>query len=488
MQSIFNMDEIIKQVNTIDPASNQNKYSLDDIGNGILYYDLFGNFLRYNVTAKNWMYYDGAAWRMDAGNVKAKTAAEILAKALYLYAVNSGKEYRKHVSALGSINTRDRMITDASKHGAISSEQLDKEIRFLNLQNGTLDLESMDFLTHDGERLLSKVAGVDYVPGARSDVWERFLDEIMQGNEEKIYYLKCSFGYMLTGRANEDCLIIFFGSTTRNGKSTMLRTIGGVMGDYGVILPPDALAARQRNADAPSENIADLRGARFVHIEEPSRQMAFDAGLLKQLTGGTRIKTRRLRENNMEFDTTFTAFMSANYLPRVDDMTLFTSDRLRVVSFDRHFEPAEQDKDLRERLSAPDVKSAILNWMLDGLREYREHGLVAPDCITHATSDYMKASDKLASFVNDELVKDAAQVITAKDIYIRYSEWCRGGGYMAENKSHFLDTLRRRGFLSNTGTVNGKTLYNVVRGYRLRDYGEEIPVNVPDDDLSEIPF
>lgn len=52
-----------------------------------------------------------------------------------------------------------------------------------------------------------------------------------------------------------------------------------------------------------------------------------------------------------------------------------------MVSFDRHFEPHEQDKHLKDKLRRKEDLSGILNWCLEGLRLYRKDGLKAPEAV-----------------------------------------------------------------------------------------------------------
>ncbi|RZI00287.1 DNA primase, partial [Staphylococcus aureus] len=62
---IFIMDDAVK------PVKKDKRYSYDDTGNAERLKDKFGSFIRYNYTAKNWMYYDGKRWKNDdAGKMK----------------------------------------------------------------------------------------------------------------------------------------------------------------------------------------------------------------------------------------------------------------------------------------------------------------------------------------------------------------------------------------------------------------------------------
>jgi hypothetical protein len=53
-------------------------------------------------------------------------------------------------------------------------KELDSDPWLLNVENGTLDLRSGELREHHGEDLMTKLAPVCYVSGARAPVWKPF--------------------------------------------------------------------------------------------------------------------------------------------------------------------------------------------------------------------------------------------------------------------------------------------------------------------------
>ena len=57
--------------------------------------------------------------------------------------------------------------------------------------------------------LLSKICNVSYAPDAICPEWNKFLEQIMQGDKEKIQYLQKIAGLSLTGNTEEEtCFIL----------------------------------------------------------------------------------------------------------------------------------------------------------------------------------------------------------------------------------------------------------------------------------------
>lgn len=447
------------------------RYETSDKGFGRLFADVFKDRHRYNPSRKDFMRYDGKRWIDDIEGLSARASAKVLSDALVRYAVNVDTEgkYLKAVAALCNIRNRNNMLQDSKDVYFFSNEQLDVNDYLLNVQNGTLDLSGNEpvFLSHSPDMLLSKICNAEYDPAADCREWKKFLLEIMQDDKEKISYLQKIAGLSLTGNTEQETCFILYGSTTRNGKSTFCETLIHLLGDYAVTMKPESLAVRQ-NLDSrqASGDIARLAGCRFCNASEPPKRMLFDTALLKSLLGRDSITARHLYQRETTFIPKFKLVVNTNFLPTITDDTVFSSGRINVISFDRHFEPQEQDKDLKNRLRDKSEVSGILNWCIEGLQLYHKEGLKPPAAVQTATDTYRTDSDKVGNFINECLAKTGRNS-KAKDVYEAYTKWCDDNGYGCENKGNFFAELKAKGLFMNSGTVEGKTVRNIVKGYTV---------------------
>lgn len=446
-------------------------YETSDKGFGRLFATVFKDKHRYNPSRKDFMLFDGKKWVDDTEGLSARASAKDLSDALVRYAVNVDTEgkYLKAVAPLCNIRNRNNMLQDSRDVFFFTNEELDKDDYLLNLQNGTLDLSENEprFIEHSSDLLLSKICNVEYQPGATCKEWEKFLLEIMQGDTEKIQYLQKIAGLSLTGNTQEETCFVLYGSTTRNGKSTFCETLIHLLGDYALTMKPETLAVKQNlDSRSASGDIARLAGCRFCNASEPPKRMLFDTALLKSLLGRDSITARHLHQREFSFIPKFKLVINTNYLPTITDDTVFSSGRINVISFDRHFKPHEQDKHLKDKLRSSSELSGILNWCIEGLRLYRQQGLEPPKTVQNATETYRIDSDKIGNFINECLTKTGKNS-KAKDIYEVYIKWCDDNGYGCENKGNFFAELKTKGLFMNSGTVDGKTVRNIVRGYTI---------------------
>ncbi|MDE7177062.1 MAG: DNA primase [Lachnospiraceae bacterium] len=448
------------------------QYETSDKGFGRLFADVFKDKHRYNPSRKDFMCYDGKRWIDDIEGLSARASAKTLSDALIKYAISVDTEgkYLKAVATLCNIRNRNNMLQDSKDVYFFSNEQLDVNDYLLNVQNGTLDLseDALKFVEHRPDMLLSKICNAEYDPTADCKEWKKFLMEIMQDDKEKILYLQKIAGLSLTGNTEQETCFILYGSTTRNGKSTFCETLIHLLGDYALTMKPESLAVKQ-NLDSrqASGDIARLAGCRFCNASEPPKRMLFDTALLKSLLGRDSITARHLHQREFSFIPKFKLVINTNYLPTITDDTVFSSGRINVISFDRHFEAQEQDKDLKNRLRDKQELSGILNWCIEGLRLYRKEGLKPPEAVQTATNTYRTDSDKIGNFINECLTKTGRNS-KAKDIYEAYAKWCDDNGYGCENKGNFFAELKAKGLFMNSGTVDGRTVRNIVKGYTIK--------------------
>ena len=461
-------DEIQKKLAELKPEKAR---SWNDILFSRVFSSVFEKELRYNRTAQAWMHYNGLNWEKDPGGLCAERLAKQFAAELLKYAARIADDETRsafvtRVNGYGKFQNRQTLIRDARECAFVEQGQFDAETRLYNLKNGTLDLETFQLLPHNPDHFLEKISGVYYDPFARSALFDRFINEIMEGDQDKIRYLQRWHGYSLKGTAEEEKMLIELGKTTRNGKGTLNFVMLRMHGDYGISAEPETIQQRKRDSRAASGDIARLRAARFLNIAEPSRSMTIDAGLLKQLTGRDPITARHLHQSEFTFVPTFAPFMNCNALPFVDDTTLFDSGRLQVITFDRHFSDAEQDRRLKDKLTTKEALSAAFNWCIAGLKMYGEEGLNQPKSVSYAVEDYKKAADSIGRFISERLVVASPKhCLSAGEVFEKYQEWCADNGFATKSKSGFFDELKARKMLANTGTINGRTLHNVIKCY-----------------------
>ena len=442
-------------------------YPRTDIGTAKLFYDLHGHAIRFVEESNKWYVFDGRRWKKDEGGYKVMEMCKAFAQAYHKYSEivfddsEEGKAFMKYGAGLTGRKRRETLLNDAKSIAPMSLTLFDRNRALLNLQNGTYDLAKMEFRPHTQNDYITKMARVKYVEDAVCERWEQFVSEVMCSDADTIKFLQKALGYALSGDTSLECFFIMHGSTTRNGKSTLMETVGHMLSDFSRTIQPQTLSRRPNDGASPSPDIARLKGARLVNMPEPEKGLELNIALVKQLTGGDTYTGRFLRENPIEYSPEFKIFINTNHLPRTSDDTVFTSDRVKLIPFDRHFKPEEQDKGLKKLFRRSDSKSGILNWLIEGYRLLQTEGLIIPEKVRNATAAYRQEVDIIGSFLADCTAHQDGNRLPTSELYTAYTAWAKDNGYRQMNIKNFVADLRRR-FEIRRGNVG-----NVVIGLVL---------------------
>lgn len=472
-------NELLPKLEELHPELNP-RYKNGDLGKGRLFADIFKDVARFVPERKKWYIYDGIRWGADVGGLKAMELAKDLADALTVYSTKIKDEATRNffidtfVKKWIQRSARNIYISDAESVYPVPMERFDSDIYLFNVQNGTIDLRDRSFREHKADDFITKLAPVDYIPSATSDRYAQFVDEIMSHDSDKAKYLQKSLGYSLTGDTRFECMFFYYGETTRNGKGTLMESVLQVYGDYGIAVRPETIAIKpSANSQNPTEDIARLAGIRFANISEPSRGLLLNAAQVKNMTGNDTLNARFLHENSFDFRPQFKLYVNTNYLPVITDMTVFTSNRVLIIPFDRHFEEWEQDKGLKAEFKKPEVQSAILNWLLDGYYLLMDEGFQPPQSVVDATASYFHESDKISQFAEDMLIEDASAEVRTSVVYDHYKYWCENNGCYSENSRNFNQELRKFGNVVRKRPQTGGEKTTMLIGYRMKDTDDD---------------
>jgi putative DNA primase/helicase len=425
-----------------------------------------GNVLYCHPWGK-WLMWDGARWGSDQAGEIARLAKETVAS-IYIEAAHGGDaETRKRVASHAQKSEaapRVRAFLELARSETgipVLPESLDTEPWLLNTMNGTLDLSANEFREHRSGDLITKVTPCHYDPEAKAPRWDRFLEEIFDGNKNLIGFLQRALGYALTGTTREHVLIILHGVGS-NGKTTLCETVAAVLGeDYAQRAPVELLLRKWR--DSVPTDVARLRGARFVTAIETDQGRRLAESLVKALTGGDKLTARFMRQDYFEFVPTHKLFLATNHRPEIWGTDLAMWRRVKLVPFSVVIPDEKQDKDLGEKLQ--EEAPGILAWMVRGCRDWLENGLGEPQEVKDATATYRAEMDILGEFLEDCCIIADGATATTGDLYQRYGEWCDQNKEKAISKRAFGSRLRERGLIAVRDYATGR----FYKGIGLRD-------------------
>ena len=294
---------------------------------------------------------------------------------------------------------------------------------------------------HDPKRLMTKIAPVNFDPDAKGPTWTAHLERFLP-NENIRRQVQRDLGIALVGTTIEEMLPIWYG-TGANGKTTTAKVIRRVLGDYVGEAAPNLLI--QTKFERHPTEIADLASRRIVFSSEVGQGKRLDEELVKRLTGGDIKKGRYMRQDFFEFEQTFTIFMIVNHHPMITGTDHAIWRRVRLIPWTVQIPEEEQlpQETIIERLVAEG--SAILNWLLAGLADWKQdRKWMAPE-VKAATAEYKAEQDRLGSFLADCCEQAPHYTVPAGELYEVYEKWCKEAGEEALGKTAFGKRLKEQG-------------------------------------------
>jgi putative DNA primase/helicase len=396
-----------------------------------------GADIRYCTPEKTWLLWNNAYWERDEREKITEIAIETI-RALYVEAgriqdANKDEEEKKRKAlakwAIQSENGKRiwEMIKFARSAVPILPRELDTDPWLMMVGNGTLDLRTGELHTPRREDFITRHTAVPYDPGARSELWETFLERVIPDPEARAFVQR-AVGYSLTGDTSEEVMFIIHGPTN-SGKSTFVTAIQNVLGDYARQAQSDTLKARSQ-AGGIKDYLAELAGARLVVNTELEEHDRIATGMLKQITGGDLLRERQLYKASVQFRPQFKLWLSANSRPKLPDDDAAVWRRVREIPFELTIPEDERDKTIKKRLTETDAQAhaAILAWAVRGCLDWQRDGLKAPQMVRVATAAYRNEMDPVRDFFDECCVEGPECKVTADALYTAYEGWATRSG------------------------------------------------------------
>ena len=424
------------------------KVQLTDSTNASRLLEEHGRDIRYNAAWKKWVVWNGKYWKTDeSGSLVHEKGLETV-RNIYdeLLDTDDPREridIEKFAKQSESTRRRESFVKAAQyiTELNITSDCFDPNPWLLNVQNGTVDVLTGECREHRQEEMITKIANVVYDPKADCPLWKQFIREIMNFKPELISFLQTAAGWALTGNIEEQTMFILFGSGA-NGKTTFLNTILYLLGDYAIATPTETFM--KKNADQNTNDIARLRGTRFVTTTEAEQGRRLSEPLIKKITGNDQMTARFLYGEYFNFTPTFKIFMATNHKPVIKGTDHGIWRRIKLVPFTTRIPEEKQDKSLEEKLKAE--ASGILNWLLEGTARWRREGLKVPAAILNATDEYRGEMDVIGNFLKERCIQRKDVTIRIRELYKAYADWCDDNKEHAVSERFFTMRLKDMGF------------------------------------------
>lgn len=400
----------------------------------------YGDEYTYVPADQSWYWWTGKVWSADGAEDRLSRTLHDLLRDLKVEAYEAGDEAaQSKVKALERAFWGNLKGVIGAARGQLLGPEMDLHADYINTPEGVFRPSTQKVETHSPEHRCSKITRGSYKPGYMGEVWERFVSEVLDADEDtakypadaKREYLQRIIGQSLLEGVREHILPILTGSG-RNGKSVFASALSHAFGDYAITSDSDVLVSSPKSGKSSREldKIARLQGARLAIMSELADGAQMDEATMKQLTGGDAISASRLYRPTAEFKASHQLMMLTNYLPRVKGESKAAWARIRCITFDKSFEGRENPNLTKLLEDDPD---AVFTWAVEGLCKYigTDEGkpirLETPQIVKDETEAYRLTNSPIERFIAERIrVESTPHVVTPDQVFKVYEDWVAG--------------------------------------------------------------
>ncbi len=341
----------------------------------------------------------------------------------------------------------------------VERHDLDRNKQIVNIQNGLLNIGTMQFVEHNPSYRSIVQLPVDYCPNCTCLRIEQFLREVL--NEEDIPVIEELFGFCLLRECRFHKAFMLQGAG-RNGRTTLLNLLQRFLGNSNC--SNVALTSLCNDRFACAQLFGKLAN---IFADLPTEALS-DTGKFKALVGGDRITAEQKFQSPFEFTNYAKLIFSCNYVPMTRDLSNAFFSRWIIVRFPNTFEGDEANPNLIDELTNPDELSGLLNLALKGLHRLVDSGRFSYNKSTDEIQDeYERLSNPVAAFLADMCEEEPEEYVIKDELYNAFKGYCKDKGYPIFSEKKFTDLLKRQTSVSEYRPTSEGERKRAWKGIRL---------------------
>lgn len=348
--------------------------------------------------------------------------------------------------------------------------------------NGIVDVRSGVVGPHKPEHYLERVIPHVYDPTAQAPVWHQALSDWFGDGEGdgSIEALQEFFGYLALSHAKYKKALLLYGPADC-GKSRIVDAAMGLVGSrYTCQLSVEFM-------DDPTRRAVIKGKALNVATELPTDALIADSGFKTMVsTEEPLLLDEKYRPAEM-YVPTAKHIIATNHLPRINDRTEATFNRILLIPLPRTIVPELQDRQLHAKIR--DELPGILAWAIEGAKrlvardgEWRE-----PEQGRLFMAEYRDEQNPMRQFLREECMRVEGAAVPLTILTKTFNQWNQGARKASVRAVGTM--LRGAGEAASIRSVriNRRALKALV-GWRLMlwpDAPDEIDLAAPETGIDE---
>ncbi|WP_329057619.1 phage/plasmid primase, P4 family [Streptomyces sp. NBC_01453] len=268
----------------------------------------------------------------------------------------------------------------------------------------------------------------DFDPEATAPTWEQFLKQVWPDDERSIAALQEWFGYVLSGRTDQQKIVLIVGPT-RSGKGTIARIMTNLVGKGNMAGPTLAgLATNFGLSPLLGKSLAVISDARLA-----GRDGHQVVERLLTISGEDTIDVDRKFRDPWTGKMPTRLMILSNELPNFGDASGVIARRFIVLNMEVSW-LGKEDTELTDKLAAE--MPGILNWALDGLARLEKNGhITEPPGSAEAVTTMQDTASPTSAFVRECCDKGPTHEVLVDELWDSWKEWAEDQGIRPGSKA-----------------------------------------------------
>lgn len=322
-------------------------------------------------------------------------------------------------------------------HRMFPRDAIGSNSNILNLENGLLNVDTMEFTEHTDRHYSIVQYPVKYDLNAKCPAIEKFLNEVvLHGDLETLIEYT---GYSLVPGNSMKVLMMLYGGRDA-GKSTYCKLIESLVGARSV-----AHVSPQSIQDDKFAK-ARLYGKILNTVPDIGDKPLSGTESIKSLIGNDEISADQKYKNSINFVNRSHIFWGANSVPDIKNDDLDFYDKVLMANFPHKFVGSKRNLSLVRQLITPSELSGFLNVLLAARKRLIERGgFIESATGFDSRSRYRRQSNPIACFLEEHVVSSMDN-IQKPVLHDHYVKWCNANGIRGVAPNIFGKKLRALGY------------------------------------------
>lgn len=341
-------------------------------------------------------------------------------------------------------------------------EELHGSEDIINLQNGLLNIRTMELKPHDKNYISSNQLKCSYNSNCYNvNKWDKYINDLTEGNREAILFLQEVTGVILSNvKGYRLKAIVGLQGRGDSGKSQFFNVLGKILGSDLV-----GTASLQRLGN--SQFIASsIYGKRIVFDGDLPSEALSNVDMIKKLSGGDIVPIEFKGVNSFNYRFNGLIVFASNDLPYLgNDKGDHFYNRFHILQCNNVIPKENQNPFIADEIFNEE-RDYVFLWSLEGLKRVISNGykFTETKVISNVRDNVKNEQDSVRAFiVNNYTVTNINEnKILFSDLYRRYDLFCEMEGYTPCKRKSFRMKLLDFYKLKITKPKNVETIHGLI--------------------------